>query len=205
MADSHTKIQADIFIKPSLNNVSNKKNISLSDKVVKPRPIKKTIYDQIYQELQDINPDETILWIGRSSQLIHLTAFSMCVLFSFLLFPILIAYIIYLQTKNTIYVLTTERLRVYSGIITKQINDLELYRVKDTRYEQPFLFRFFGLSNIQLFTSDITWGESVIPGIERGLTLRETIRKIVEAARIKKGVREFDYYTRNAPPPPGIG
>lgn len=204
MAESQAKKQADIFIKPSLNNVSDKKTISLSDKIIKPRPIKKTMYAEIYHELQSINPDETILWIGKSSQLINLMAFIVCAIFSFLLVPILIAYIIYLQTKNKIYVLTTERLRVYSGIITKQINDLELYRVKDTRYEQPFLFRFFGLSNIQLFTSDITWGESVIPGIENGMTLREKIRKIVEAARAKKGVREFDYYTRTVPPP-GVG
>jgi hypothetical protein len=181
---------------------NNNETASLAEKIIKPQPLKKNVYQRIYHELQEINPDETILWVGRSSQLVNSTTYCICFIFGILIFPLIIAYIVYLQTKNTIYVLTKERLRVYSGVITKNINDLELYRVKDTRYTQPFLFRFFKLSNIQLYTSDITWGESIISGIENGMALREQIRKIVEEARTQKGVKEFDYYTRNTPPLP---
>lgn len=215
MATAHIKRNNDIYIhksstkkdavnsllKPSVFTVPDNKNISLEEKVVKPQPIKKTVYDHIYRDLQEQNPDESIIWIGRSSQLVHITTYIFCFLLGILVLPLLIAYVVYLQTKHTIFVLTTERLRVYSGVLTKQVNDLELYRVKDTKYTQPFLFRFFGLSNIQLYTSDITWGESTIPGIENGMMLREKIRKIVEEARSQKGVKEFDYYTRNAPIP----
>lgn len=148
------------------------------------------------------NPNEKIIWIGRSSQVIHILTYSMCILFCWLIFPLIIAYIVYLQTKNTIYIVTQERLLIYHGILTKRIDDLELYRIKDTAYIQPFLFRFFNLASIQLYSSDISWGNSSIPGIENGMELREKIRRIVEQARVKKGVREVDYYTRHNGNPP---
>jgi len=153
---------------------------------VHPRPVTKDEYQLIYDELKDINPDETIIWMGRSSQLIHLGAYVICLLFCLLFFPLLIAYYLYLQTKHTIYVLTNERLRVYSGIFIKRIDDVELYRVKDTIFLQPFLLGKFGFSNIQLITSDSPGGESQIQGITNGRLLREKIKNVVEAAREKK-------------------
>ncbi len=158
--------------------------------------IKKSRYEEIFQELKEINPQENIIWIGRSSQVIHFSAYTLCILCGVLIVPLFIALYLYLHTKHTIYVLTQERLRVYSGIFAKRIDDLELYRVKDTSYSQPLILRFFSLANIRLITSDATWQDSEIQGIEKGIALREKIRKIVEAARMKKGVREVDYYSR---------
>lgn len=210
IVSKHPKVSSDIYVAPNrpvrggaiplktnvpINVVPDKTDLSLRDKVLHPRPIKKSIYEEIAHELQDHNPTEKIVWIGRSSQMIHLKAYIVCGFLCWLIFPILIAYIIYLHTKNTIYVVTQERMRVHTGIFSKRIDDLEWYRVKDTAFIQPFIFRFFGLSNIQLYSSDISWGQSSIPGVENGMELREKIRRIVELARVKKGVREVDYYT----------
>lgn len=190
---------------PPTHHDTNQEYASLKEKIregAKPKPIKKSSYELIYQELKELNPHENIIWMGRSSQVIHLTAYVLCFLFAPLIIPLFFALFLNLRTKNTIYVLTQERLRVYSGIIAKRIDDLELYRVKDTSYFQPMILRFFKLSNIQLITSDANWQDSDIQGIENGIALREKIRKIVEAARIKKGVKEVDYYSRpNSPSP----
>jgi hypothetical protein len=190
------------------NQVSeDSKPLTLKEKVKQkahPKPVTDTEYQQIYDELQELDPNETIIWIGRSSQLVHLFAYIICFLFAWLLFPLAIAYYIYLQTKHTIYVITNERLRVYSGIFVRRIDDVELYRVKDTIFLQPFILGRFGFSNIQLITSDATWGDSMIPGVAKGRMLREKIRSVVEVAREKKGVREVDYYTRAAPLPPRL-
>jgi membrane protein YdbS with pleckstrin-like domain len=167
-------------------------------------PVPHNEYLMIYQELKEMDPNENIIWMGRSTQLIHLIAYIFCILFGFLIIPLLIALYLYLQTKRTIYVITNERIRVYSGILIRRIDDVELYRVKDTIFLQPILLGFFGYSNIQLITSDSTWGNSVIQGITNGRLLREKIRNIVEKAREKKGVREVDYYTFNDPPPPQL-
>lgn len=200
---SSKKDPVHLSIEPQLTIISDKENAHLSFKqrIISPRPINRSLYDQIYHELQENNPDEQIIWVGRSSQLINVVTFSICFLFGWMIFPLVIAYMIYLKTKTTVYVVTQERLLVYSGIFNKRIDDLELYRVKDTAYYQPFIFRFFNLSNIQLYSSDISWGESSIPGIEHGMELREKVRRIVETVRIQKGVSEIDYYARSAPPP----
>ena len=210
---SRPKDLFEVFSSASLKNLSEdaKKNestlFSLKDifkQKAHPKPVSKSEYQQIYDELKEIDPNETIIWIGRSSQLIHLVAYFFCFLFAWLLFPLLIAYILSLQTKHTIYVITNQRLRVYSGIFVRRIDDVELYRVKDTIFLQPFLLGRFGFSNIQLITSDATWGDSLIPGVSNGRMLREKIRNIVEIAREKKGVREVDYYTRGGPMPPKL-
>lgn len=171
-------------------------------KTIHPDPVTRHEYQDIVDELHELDPDEKIIWIGKSSQLIHVVAYTFCFLFCWLLFPLVIAYIIYLQTKHTIYVITDQRLRIYSGILVKRIDDVELYRIKDTTFIQPFILGRFGFSNIQLITSDASWPNEMIPGIANGRMLREKIRKIVETAREKKGVREVDYYTRAGPLPP---
>lgn len=154
-------------------------------------------YNKICKELKYLDPDEQIVWIGRSSQLIHLGAYILCFLFFWLIIPLFIAYFLYVKTKNTIYVITPERLHEYSGILTKRIDDLELYRVKDTCYIQPITLWLFHLSSVSITTSDPNWGESVIPGIKDGMMVREKLRRLVEEARDKKGVKEVDYYAQN--------
>src|SRR6266851_1235732 len=48
-----------------------------------------------------------------------------------LIVPIFIALARYLQTKNKVYELTTERLKTTEGVFSKVTDTLELYRVKD--------------------------------------------------------------------------
>ena len=178
--------------------------LSLKNKLrqrAQPKPVSREQYQDIYEEMREIDPNETIVWVGRSTQMIHFAAYFFCFLFGWMIFPLFIAWYLYLRTKHTVYIITNQRLRVYSGIISRRIDDVELYRVKDTIYIQPFLLGRFGFSNIQLITSDATWGDSFIPGVTDGRMLREKIRKIVEAAREKKGVREIDYYTRSSTTP----
>lgn len=180
---------------------------TLIDKVthkMKHHKVTKSEYVRVYEELKELDPDEPIVWMGKPSQVVNIGAFSICFLFFWMVIPMLIAYYILLRTRYTVYVLTDQRLRVYSGVFIKRIDDVELYRVKDTIYLQPFFLAWFGLSNIQLITSDSTWGDAMIMGITNGRMLREKIRCIVEIAREKKGVREVDYYTRGEPMPQGL-
>ena len=53
--------------------------------------------------------------------------------------PIFIAGKRYLQTKCTVYELTTERLKMSAGVFSKVTDTLEWYRVKDIETRQPFL------------------------------------------------------------------
>ena len=106
--------------------------------------------------------------------------------------PIFIAGKRYLQTKCKIYELTSERLKTTEGVFSKVTDTLELYRVKDLETRQPFLYRFVGIENIQVNTSDVSSPFILIAAIPSTVALADKIRNQVETIRAQKGVREID-------------
>ncbi len=135
---------------------------------------------------------EEIVWRGTSSQWKNFGVYILCALFCWLIVPIFIALARYLQTKNKIYELTTERLKITEGIFSKVTDTLELYRVKDLETRQPFLYRLVGVENVQLNTSDTSSPFIFIEAIPRAAGLGDKIRNQVEIIRQQKGVREID-------------
>jgi membrane protein YdbS with pleckstrin-like domain len=109
-----------------------------------------------------------------------------------LLVPIFMALAPYLQTKNKIYELTTERLKTNQGVFSKVTDTLELYRVKDLETRQPFLYRFVGIENIRVNTTDVSSPFVLIDAIPAAVALSDKIRNQVETIRAQKGVREID-------------
>jgi uncharacterized membrane protein YdbT with pleckstrin-like domain len=106
--------------------------------------------------------------------------------------PIFIALSRFLQTKNKIYELTTERLKITEGIFNKITDTLELYRVKDLETRQPFWSRMFGLENVQVNTSDVSTPFVLLDAVPIKLGLGDKIRNAVEKVRMQKRVREID-------------
>lgn len=106
--------------------------------------------------------------------------------------PIFIAAKRYLQTKCTVYELTTERLKTTEGVFSKVTDTLEFYRIKDIERQQPFLYRLCGIENVQLNTSDTSSPLVVIDAIPHSAGLADVIRNQVETIRQQKGVREID-------------
>jgi len=106
--------------------------------------------------------------------------------------PIFIAGKRYLQTKCKVYELTSERLKTTEGVFSKVTDTLELYRVKDIETRQPFLYRLYGIENIQLNTSDTSSPFVFIEAIPHHVSLADRIRNQVETIRQQKGVREID-------------
>ena len=135
---------------------------------------------------------EEIVWRGTSSQWKNFGVYILCALFCWLVVPIFIALARYLQTKNKIYELTTERLKITEGIFSKVTDTLELYRVKDLETRQPFLYRLVGVENVQMNTSDTSSPFIFIQAIPRAVGLGDKIRNQVEIIRQQKGVREID-------------
>ena len=106
--------------------------------------------------------------------------------------PIFIAGKRYLQTKCTVYEVTTERLKTTEGVLNKVTDTLEFYRVKDIERRQPFLYRLCGIENVQLNTSDTSSPVVIISAVSQNIGLADVIRNEVEKIRQQKGVREID-------------
>jgi uncharacterized membrane protein YdbT with pleckstrin-like domain len=92
----------------------------------------------------------------------------------------------YLDVNCQRYELTTERLKTQSGVFTKVTNELELYRVKDIMFEQPFFLRLFGLGHVILMTSDMSTPTLTLKAIPDAENWREKLRQCAETRRAQK-------------------
>lgn len=152
--------------------------------------------------------EENTFWKGSPSQWLNIWPFTGALVvaaglvvgglffppaFAGLVLPL--AYIIwkYLSVKTQVFELTSERLRVTSGVINQKIEEIELYRVKDNQMIRPWWMRLTGLSSIVLETSDRGLPNLTIPAVHGGVELREQLRKQVEIVRDQKRVREMDF------------
>ncbi|MGH8667764.1 MAG: PH domain-containing protein [Burkholderiales bacterium] len=136
--------------------------------------------------------DEKALWSGTPSQLVNLPWYVLWLLLCWLVIPLLILLWQWLVIRNTVYELTSERLKLRSGVLNKELDEVELYRVRDYKLEQPFFLRLFGLGNITMQTSDRSHPVLTLRAVRSGERLYEQLRQAVEQSRAKKGVRELD-------------
>src|SRR4029079_11339073 len=131
---------------------------------------------------------EQSVWSGTPSQWQNAVAWALCVLGV----PIPWALWRALETRNTRYEVTTQRLKTTRGVFNRVTDDLELYRVKDTHFQQTFWQRMGGIGDIVLSTSDTTTPTVVIADVHDAEGVRERIRGLVERRRDAKRVRELD-------------
>ena len=129
---------------------------------------------------------EKQLYVGRPSQILNIVSF---ILWSWTL---LIPIIIYLKTRFTVYEVTDQRIKLKTGILNQEINECELYRVRDYKVVKPFFQRIFGLGRIELVTSDRSNSNINLNGIKDPENLYNLIRDNVEKIRRKTGTRELD-------------
>ena len=135
---------------------------------------------------------EEIVWRGTSSQWKNFGVYLLCGLFCWLIVPIFFALARYLQTKCKIFELTTQRLKITSGVFSKVTDTLELYRVKDIETRQPFPSRLVGVENVQMNTSDTSSPFVLIDAVPSSVGLADKLRNQVETIRQQKRVREID-------------
>lgn len=152
--------------------------------------------------------DETIIWKGSPSQWLNIGPFSIAMIVAVglgiggMFFPpaliaiiLPLGYIVWriLVVRCQTFELTSERLRITRGVINQNIDEVELYRVKDIVVQRLWWMRLTGLGKIHLETSDRSLPHIDIPAIRDSINLREEFRKKVEMMRDKKRVREMDF------------
>lgn len=152
--------------------------------------------------------EENSLWKGSPSQWLNIGPFSFALIFAIgiaigglFFIPLFAALVLpaiymiwkYLVVKTQVFELTSERLRITRGVINQHVDEIELYRVKDSLMIRTWWMRMTGLASIQLETSDRSMPTLEIPAIQGGVEMRELLRKQVESQRDKKRVREMDF------------
>lgn len=135
---------------------------------------------------------ERDVWKGGPSQWGNVPIFALGALLAFLVVPAVYAIIVLLETRFTRYELTTQRLRSRQGVLSKRVDEIELYRVRDFSVEQRLWQRLVRVGSVRLITSDRSHPEFVLKNVTGHDELADRLREHTETMRRLKRVRELD-------------
>lgn len=135
---------------------------------------------------------ENFIWQGTPGQIKNAWYFLGCLLTAWLLVPIAMAFWRWLSTRMQHYELTSERLRVSTGVLNRHTDEVELYRIKDYIVAEPLLLRLCGRGNLTFPTSDRSDPTVGLIAIRQPQQVCDLVRDAVERCRVAKGTREID-------------
>lgn len=167
-------------------------------------------------------PEETLVWRGTPSQWTNFGTYLFCLLLAAgivaayllappgpfernplilagLAVPLLWALARWIAILCHRYEITSERVKVTTGLLSRHSTELELYRVRDYSVVEPFWLRLVGCGNIVLATSDRTTPQIVLRAVPHAMRLKDQIRTHTERMRLRRGVRDLEI---DSPPPP---
>ena len=94
---------------------------------------------------------------------------------------------------STRYRLTTQRLFAQTGLIAKNLEEVELFRVKDVTLSQGMLDRMLGTGTVTVLSTDDTAPRLELAGIRDPLAAKEALRTAFRAARQREGRRTAEF------------
>lgn len=149
------------------------------------------------QQAANIQRAEETIYEGQPSLLPTFGSYLICIVTVGLA-------LIYFAAKRsgTKYRVTSQRIVIDSGIFSKQLDQVDLYRVNDFHVDRPFFQRIVGTGNIRLITTDRQNPVIVLHGIHTDVVeLYERIRAAVAAAKQAAGLRVVDNEWEGGAPP----
>jgi len=159
-----------------------------------------------------VEPDhEETIWQGNPSQFINAEAYGVWIaiilgvlimgiflptafLSLIILLPLCAIHcaFLYWKLKSIEYSISTQRIRIKSGLFSKKIQEVELFRVRDSSADQSFTDRILKIGNLKITSGDVDNPELFIRAIPEPIKIREKLRQEVLILRQKFGVRELD-------------
>lgn len=88
-----------------------------------------------------------------------------------------------LQVLNTHYRVYGDRIEIESGILTKRIENIALFRVRDIGLDQGLLGRLLNFGNITLASTDASSPHFIIKGVDDPRSIYEIVRELVTQSK----------------------
>lgn len=103
------------------------------------------------------------------------------------------AIVFWVRSLSKHYRITTQRVVIEHGVLSKRMEQIDLYRVTDYVVERPFGQRIMGTGNLVLEATDKTTPELRIERIKTDvMSLYERLRAATENEKRRRGVRVLD-------------
>jgi uncharacterized membrane protein YdbT with pleckstrin-like domain len=167
--------------------------------------------------------EETLVWRGTPSQWTNFGTYLFCLLLAAgivvayffvtqptpqplillgLILPVFWALCRWIATACNRYEVTSERVKLTTGLFSRRTTEVELYRVRDYSVVEPFWLRLVGCGNVVLVTSDRTTPQFVLQAVPHAARLKDQIRAHTERMRQRRGVRDLEVDSPPQPPSP---
>jgi uncharacterized membrane protein YdbT with pleckstrin-like domain len=137
-------------------------------------------------EWLSLDPDEEVVWVGEPV-LLSLVG---TVVVGVVLIPVLIGFVIllalpfsYLSIKNTDFVVTTKSLYVKKGVLSTNIETVDIDKIQNTEYNQSFWGKQFDYANIDVSTAGSAGADITFQSIENARPVRERISELGNRGR----------------------
>jgi uncharacterized membrane protein YdbT with pleckstrin-like domain len=132
--------------------------------------------------------DEQTLFEGHPAVLPGLGAWLVTIL------TLGLAALVYLvRSRRVHYRITERRVVIEHGLLSKRLEQIDVYRIKDYVVERPLGQRLVGTGNLILHTMDQTTPRLDLMGLPTDVVaLYEALRAAAEAERQRRGVRLID-------------
>lgn len=98
-----------------------------------------------------------------------------------------------LVNSNCKYKLTSQRLLVTTGVASRHVEEIELYRVKDVTVNQGLMGRLLGFGTVVVHGNDATAPRIQLDPVNNPVKVKEQIRDAARACRRVEGVRAVEY------------
>lgn len=93
-----------------------------------------------------------------------------------------------LKRRATKYRLTSRTLDVEEGVLSRRIETLQLWRVRDVTFEQSLTERMLGVASVRVVAHDDTSPQLMLAGLKDGRRVFEELKGAVEQARQTRNV-----------------
>ena len=85
-----------------------------------------------------------------------------------------------------------DRVVYRNGVFSVKTENLELYRVRDIRLNEPLIYRIFGLGTIEILSTDLSNPLLEIKAIKNSGKVFQDLLLLVEENRTRKGLTRLD-------------
>ena len=91
------------------------------------------------------------------------------------------------------YVVTSDRIRVFNGLVGRTVDNIELMRIQDIDYHQGVSERIFGIGDITITSADASVPQLVMNNVKDPEAVANAIRTAWIEARKRRGVAFRDF------------
>jgi membrane protein YdbS with pleckstrin-like domain len=93
-----------------------------------------------------------------------------------------------LRRRATSYRVSTRTIDIEEGVLSRRINTMQLWRVRDVVFEQSLTQRILGVASIRLLAHDDTSPNVELGGLTQGRAVFEEVKLAIDLARQSRNV-----------------